>query len=118
MANHWFRFKKFLIRQDRCAMKVGTDGVLLGALANLPRAGRARNGFSSAGQLTGPYRMLDIGTGTGLVALMLAQRSAEQFASGHDVRDRKSTRLNSSHVKISYAVFCLKKKKKYTRITG
>lgn len=67
-------------------MKVGTDGVLLGALANLPRAGRARNGFSSAGQLTGPYRMLDIGTGTGLVALMLAQRSAEQFASGHDVR--------------------------------
>src|SRR5690606_42134290 len=34
------------------------------------------------------------------------------------VRDRKSTRLNSSHVKISYAVFCLKKKKKKTRVTN
>ncbi|EMS31811.1 Putative O-methyltransferase [Mariniradius saccharolyticus AK6] len=53
-----FRFKKFQIHHDRCAMKVGTDGVLLGAVA----------GTGS------PNRILDIGTGTGLVALMLAQR--------------------------------------------
>lgn len=51
-----FQFKKFTIAQDRCGMKVGTDGVLLGAWA---RGGR---------------RILDIGTGTGLVALMMAQR--------------------------------------------
>src|SRR5271165_7251489 len=39
-------------------------------------------------------------------------RGALQHEGAHDLRDRKSTRLNSSHVKISYAVFCLKKKKK------
>lgn len=53
-----FQFKQFAIQQDRCAMKVGTDGVLLGAWA------------------TTGERMLDIGTGTGLIALMLAQRCA------------------------------------------
>lgn len=51
-----FTFKQFQIRQDRCAMKVGTDGVLLGAWAK------------------GGERILDIGTGTGLIALMMAQR--------------------------------------------
>ncbi|WP_333877750.1 tRNA1(Val) (adenine(37)-N6)-methyltransferase [Flavobacterium sp.] len=59
-----FQFKQFAIQQDRCAMKVGTDGVLLGAWA--PIAHR-------------PFSVLDIGAGTGLIALMLAQRSqAEQ----------------------------------------
>ena len=51
-----FTFKKFTIHQDRCAMKVGTDGVLIGAWAK------------------GGQRILDIGTGTGVVALMMAQR--------------------------------------------
>lgn len=53
-----FTFKRFAVEQDRCAMKVGTDGVLLGAWAQLPENAH----------------ILDIGTGTGLVALMLAQR--------------------------------------------
>lgn len=53
-----FRFKQFSVRQDRCAMKVGTDGVLLGAWA-----GRS------------PTAVLDIGAGTGLISLMLAQRT-------------------------------------------
>lgn len=61
MPNDWFRFKQFLIRQDRTAMKVGTDGVLLGAWAGICH----------------PARILDIGTGTGLVSLMLAQRFPE-----------------------------------------
>ena len=55
-----FRFKQFSIRQDRCPMKVGTDGVLLGAWAGVRPCDR---------------RMLDIGTGTGLIALILAQRA-------------------------------------------
>ena len=60
-----FQFKQFKIEQDRCAMKVGTDGVLLGAWTPL---------------INNPYNILDIGTGTGLIALMLAQRStAEQI---------------------------------------
>jgi tRNA1Val (adenine37-N6)-methyltransferase len=60
-----FSFKKFIVNQDRCAMKIGTDGVLLGAWVPI-----ANN----------PFSILDIGTGTGIIALMLAQRShAEQI---------------------------------------
>lgn len=60
-----FQFKQFSIEQDRCAMKIGTDGVLLGAWAPLEN---------------NPFSILDIGAGTGVIALMLAQRSnAEQI---------------------------------------
>jgi len=59
-----FQFKEFRIEQDRCAMKIGTDGVLLGAWTSVQDA----------------YSILDIGAGTGILALMLAQRSdAEQI---------------------------------------
>lgn len=56
-----FTFKQFFVAHDRCAMKVGTDGVLLGAWAPVANVTRA----------------LDIGSGSGLIALMLAQRTAE-----------------------------------------
>ena len=59
MPNPYFQFKQFTIWHDKCAMKVGTDGVLLGA-------------WAEAGN---PQQILDIGTGTGLIALMLAQRN-------------------------------------------
>ena len=58
-----FSFKKFIVEQNRCAMKIGTDGVLLGAWTPIEN-----NSFS----------ILDIGTGTGIIALMLAQRSAAE----------------------------------------
>lgn len=60
-----FQFKQFSISQDRCAMKVGTDGVLLGSWAPVSN---------------NPFSVLDIGAGTGIIALMIAQRSgAEQI---------------------------------------
>ena len=60
-----FTFKHFSVNQDRCAMKIGTDGVLLGAWTPL---------------INNPFNVLDIGAGTGILSLMLAQRSnAEQI---------------------------------------
>ncbi len=61
-----FTFKQFFVAHDRCAMKVGTDGILLGAWA----------------PIAGVKHVLDIGAGSGLLALMLAQRT------GHDVSPR------------------------------
>lgn len=61
-SNPYFQFKRFTIRQERCAMKVGTDGVLLGAWCDVASAAS----------------VLDIGAGTGLIALMAAQRSSAE----------------------------------------
>jgi tRNA1Val (adenine37-N6)-methyltransferase len=58
MANNYFTFKHFTVYQDKSAFKVGTDGVLLGACADI----------------TGAKSVLDIGSGTGLISLILAQR--------------------------------------------
>ncbi|MGN1263235.1 MAG: tRNA1(Val) (adenine(37)-N6)-methyltransferase [Prevotella sp.] len=63
MSNNHFSFKQFTVRQEKCAMKVGTDGTLLGAWAETPTT-------------SNKPRILDIGTGTGLIALMMAQRFA------------------------------------------
>lgn len=63
MPNAHFQFKQFTIHQDRCAMKVGTDGVLLGAWSSLSKKAE-----------TDESKILDIGAGTGLISLMLAQR--------------------------------------------
>ncbi len=62
MKNLWFEFKRFRVEQAGAAMKVGTDGTLLGAWARVE-----------------PWqkRLLDVGTGTGLIALMIAQRSED-----------------------------------------
>lgn len=69
MANSYFQFKQFLIHQDRCAMKLSTDAVLLGALAR---------------QLS-PEKILDVGMGTGVIGLMLAQRYPTSLVHGVEI---------------------------------
>jgi tRNA1Val (adenine37-N6)-methyltransferase len=65
MANSFFQFKEFIIHQDRCAMKVSTDSCLFGAwVASIQK---------------NPKNVLDIGGGTGLLTLMLAQKSNSLF---------------------------------------
>ena len=61
MGGHSFTFKQFHIEQERCAMKVGTDSIVLGSWV----------------PVMGAKRILDIGTGTGILALMLAQRTSQ-----------------------------------------
>ena len=70
MSRNSFTFKQFVIHQDRCAMKVGTDGTLLGAWAKTARE---------------DGRILDIGTGTGLIALIIAQRYPKALVKAIDI---------------------------------
>lgn len=67
MSTPFFRFKQFTVHQQLCAMKVGTDGTLLGSWAR------------------GGERILDIGTGTGLIALMMAQRNPTALITAIDI---------------------------------
>lgn len=69
MESHTFYFKEFQVRQDACAMKVGTDGVLLGS-------------WSSVQDVS---RILDIGAGTGVVALMMAQRTVDAMVDALEI---------------------------------
>ncbi|MBL7930595.1 MAG: methyltransferase domain-containing protein [Bacteroidia bacterium] len=79
MSNDSFEFKKFKIKQDKCAMRVSTDAVLLGAWV-IPN---------------GSTHILDIGTGTGVIALMLAQKSkASILAVDIDKESTEQARLN------------------------
>lgn len=80
MAKTYFDFKKFRIFHDKCAMKVGTDGVLLGA-------------WSCAG--IAERRILDIGTGSGLIAIMLAQKSQAEIW-GVDIAEEAIQQANEN----------------------
>lgn len=83
MSNPFFQFKQFTVWHDKCAMKVGTDGVLLGAWADVGNT----------------FQILDVGTGTGLIALMLAQRAplARITAIEIDEEAAEQARINVAH---------------------
>lgn len=70
--NKPFAFKEFSVNQDRCAMKIGTDGVLLGAWTSINH---------------NPFSVLDIGSGTGILSLMLAQRSRAETIEAIEIDD-------------------------------
>lgn len=70
--NKPFRFKQFTVNQDKCAMKIGTDGVLLGAWTTIDN---------------NPFSILDIGAGTGILSLMLAQRSQAEVIEALEIDD-------------------------------
>ena len=67
-----FRFKQFSVAQENCAMKIGTDAVLLGAWADVDSQ---------------PNSILDIGAGTGILALMMAQRSGAELIDALEIDD-------------------------------
>lgn len=85
MSNDYFQFRQFVVHQQRCAMKVGTDGTLLGAWAAAPSV---------------QCRILDIGTGTGLIALMMAQRYPEAEVTGIDI-DEDAVAQADENVRLS-----------------
>ena len=68
-----FKFKEFTINQDQCAMKIGTDGVLLGAWTSIKE---------------NPHSILDIGTGTGVIALQLAQQTDAETIDAIEIDDK------------------------------
>ncbi len=67
-----FEFKEFTINQDQCAMKIGTDSVLLGAWTSIDE---------------NPFSILDIGAGTGILSLMLAQRTHAELIDAIEIDD-------------------------------
>lgn len=69
MSESYFTFKQFSVSHSRCGMKVGTDGVLLGAWADIENC----------------QTILDVGTGCGLIALMVAQRNNKAFVTAIDI---------------------------------
>lgn len=78
-----FKFKHFEIQQSKDVFRVGTDGVLLGVLANVVNASQ----------------VLEVGTGTGLISLMLAQRNTQAFFLGLDINEEAAllTQTNFEH---------------------
>ncbi|GLR15443.1 tRNA1(Val) (adenine(37)-N6)-methyltransferase [Portibacter lacus] len=71
MSETHFRFKQFEVSQEQCAMKINTDGVLLGAWVDV----------------AGKKKILDVGTGSGVIAMMLAQRSDAEHIVGVEIDD-------------------------------
>ena len=112
MSESTFRFKQFTVQQDKCAMKVGTDAVLLGSWTNPEFA----------------KHILDIGTGTGIIALMLAQKSTAEIdaidideSAYQQAKENFNTSLWRERMHVyheSFQDFSEKSKKKYDLVVS
>lgn len=115
MSNHWFQFKEFKIYQDKCGMKVSTDACIQGAVAaRFIRSFPIKN-------------VLDIGTGTGLLSIMLAQQNPEILVDAIDIDENAieqaienfsnspwAKTLNSIHISLAeWHLFSMKNEKRY-----
>lgn len=91
-----FRFKEFEVRQSRSAMKVNTDGVLLGAWLALP---------DGEGKIPGVFRVLDIGTGTGVISLIVAQRLSKlgKFVSSFSIEAIDIDKPSAEEARFNFA---------------
>lgn len=91
--NKPFQFKEFTVNQDRCAMKIGTDSVLLGSWTSIE---------------INPYSILDIGSGTGILALMMAQRSSAELIDAIEIDDEAYEQCVENFEKSSWSdrLFC------------
>lgn len=91
--NKPFQFKQFAIQQDKCAMKIGTDAVLLGAWTSIEHH---------------PFSILDIGAGTGILGLMMAQRSASEIIDAIEIDEDAYEQCvdNFEHSPWSDRLFC------------
>ncbi len=81
--NRKMEFKRFTVHDDKCAMKIGTDAILLGALANHPN----------------PKYIIDVGTGSGIVALMLAQRFPEAIIDAIELNKEAAEQASENFAK-------------------
>ncbi|SMO49212.1 tRNA1(Val) (adenine(37)-N6)-methyltransferase [Solitalea koreensis] len=111
MSKDYFQFKQFKVYHDKCAMKVGTDGLLLGTLTNSINS----------------KNILDIGSGTGLIALILAQRSPNALIDAVEIESDAYEQARSNFVisvwsdrlKIFHtSIFDFRPKKKYDLIVS
>lgn len=104
MPNPYFKFKRFTVYHDLCAMKVGTDGVLLGAWTNVTKG----------------EKVLDIGTGTGLIALMLAQRNDKLHIDAIDIDHNaiEQAKENIKHSPFSDQIQAFESSLQYFRESG
>ena len=88
MSSDTFRFKEFEIAQDQCGMKIGTDGVLLGAWTPITEDTK---------------RILDIGTGTGVIAIMQAQRCPSADIIGVEIEEKSAQQAKENMSASPYA---------------
>ena len=88
MSSDIFRFKQFEIAQDQCGMKIGTDGVLLGAWTPITEDTK---------------RILDIGTGTGVIAIMLAQRCPAANIIGAEIEKKSAQQAKENMIASPYS---------------